>query len=162
LAPFLGRFVLPFSDVVVYPRHVPPEVQKKLYAQLISSVGRGVLTQLEEWILQNAFRSLDLRIDYRAGIQRIEHPLLFIAGSRDRSTAPFVAGSACELARSSDKTLRIFGREYGEAQEYGHGDLIFGERAPAEVFPFIAGWLASRATPLDVDQPPPRGEAGSP
>jgi len=163
LAPLLGRFVLPFSEVFIYPRHVPPEVQKKLYAHLISSVGRGVLTQMYQWILHNAFRSLDLRIDYRAGIQRIDHPLLFIAGSQDRLSPPLVVRGAFELAPSSDKTLKVFGREHGDTQEYGHGDLIFGESAPREVFPFIAGWLASRATPLNVDRArPPLSEASSP
>ncbi len=147
-APFLGRFVLPFSDVVLYPQHVPPKVQKKLYARMITSVARGVLAQLDEWILHNAFRSLDLRVDYRAGIPGIHQPLLFIAGSRDRLTPPLVVRGAFELAQSPDKTLKIFGRDHGDTREYGHGDLIFGECAPREVFPFIAGWLASRATPL--------------
>ena len=151
-APFLGSFVPPFSDIALYPRHVAPEVQKKLYAHLITSVGRGELTQLYEWILHDAFRSVDLRVDYRAGIQGINQPLLFIAGSRDHLAPLPVVRGAFELAQSSDKTLKIFGRAHGDTQEYGHGDLIFGESAPREVFPFIAGWLASHATPLNADR----------
>jgi pimeloyl-ACP methyl ester carboxylesterase len=149
LAPFLGRLVLPFSDVIVYPRHIPPEVQRKLYAHLITSVGRGVLAQFHGWIVDNAFRSLDLQVDYREGLKCIRQPLLFIAGSRDRLAPPVAVRGAFELAPSLDKTLKIFGREHGYTQEYGHGDLIFGECAPKEVFPFIADWLACRGTPLD-------------
>lgn len=148
LAPFLGRAVLPFSDVIVYPRHIPPQVQKKLYAHLITSVGRGVLAQFNDWIVHDAFRSADLKIDYREGLRRVRQPLLFIAGSRDRLAPPVAVRAAFELAAASDKTLKIFGRQHGDAQEYGHGDLLFGECAPSEVFPFIATWLASRATPL--------------
>ncbi len=162
LAPFLGRFVIPFSDVVVYPRHIPPPIQRKLYARLITSVGRGVLSQVHEWIIHNAFCSVDLRLDYREGIKRIGQPVLFLAGSRDRLAPPAVMRSAFELAPSSDKTLKIFGREHGDSQEYGHGDLIFGERAPREVFPFIADWLASRATPVERQLVPRTPEAGTP
>jgi pimeloyl-ACP methyl ester carboxylesterase len=153
-APFLGHLVLPLSDVIAYPRHIPAAVQRKLYAQLISSVGRGVLVQFRDWIEHNAFRSLDREVDYREGIKRITRPMLMIAGSRDRLAPPTAVQWAFELARASDKTLKIFGREDGDTQEYGHGDLIFGERAPREVFPLIAHWLVSRATPLDAEGPP--------
>ncbi len=145
LAPFLGRIVLPFSDVIVYPRHVPPAVQRKLYAQLITSVGRKVLAQFDDWIEHNAFRSVDRGIDYREGIKHITLPMLMIAGSRDRLAPPIAVQWGSELSQTSDTTFRIFGRKHGDTQEYGHGDLIFGQRAPEEVFPLIANWLASRA-----------------
>ncbi|HYR55712.1 MAG TPA: alpha/beta fold hydrolase [Myxococcaceae bacterium] len=154
LAPFLGRVVLPFSDVIAFPRHIPAAVQKKLYAHLITSVGRGVLAQVYDWIEHNAFRSLDRMVDYRNGIKDLTAPMLLIAGSRDRLAPPANLQWALELARASDKRLRIFGREHGDRQEYGHGDLIFGEQAPREVLPFIADWLSSHATPLDGQTPP--------
>jgi pimeloyl-ACP methyl ester carboxylesterase len=146
LAPFLGHIVLPFSDVIVYPRHIPAEVQRKLYAQLVSSVGRQVLLQFDDWIEHNAFRSVDWAVDYREGIKRLTLPMLMIAGSRDQLAPPVAAQLASELSQASDKALRIFGREQGDTEQYGHGDLIFGERAPEEVFPLIADWLAARAT----------------
>ena len=153
LAPFLGRIVLPFSDAIAYPRHIPAEVQRKLYAQLISSVGRSVLLQFDEWIEHNAFRSVDRTVDYREGINQLTLPMLMIAGSRDRLAPPIAVQWASELSQASDKTLRIFGREHGDTEQYGHGDLIFGERAPEEVFPFIADWLAARATSWRQSEP---------
>ncbi len=158
LAPFLGRAVLPFSDVVAFPRHIPAAVQKKLYAHLITSVGRGVLAQVYDWVEHNAFRSLDRAVDYRDGIKDLTAPMLLIAGSRDQLAPPANLQWALELARTPDKKLRIFGREHGDRQEYGHGDLIFGEQAPKEVLPFIADWLSSHATPLDGQTPPPASE----
>ncbi len=153
LAPFLGHVVLPFSDVIVYPRHIPARVQRKLYAQLITSVSRGVLAQLWDWIEQNSFRSFNRQVDYREGMRGLGQPTLMIGGSRDRLAPPSSVQWAFELVGGADKTLKIFGREYGDSHEYGHGDLIFGERAPREVFPLIADWLASRATPLRAPGP---------
>jgi pimeloyl-ACP methyl ester carboxylesterase len=161
LAPFLGHVVLPFSDVIAFPRHIPAAVQKRLYAHLITSVGRGVLAQVYDWIEHNTFRSLDRAVDYREGIKALTAPMLMIAGSRDRLAPPANLQWALELARASDKTLRIFGREHGDGQEYGHGDLIFGEQAPRDVMPFIADWLSSHATPLD-GQTPPAAREGPP
>jgi pimeloyl-ACP methyl ester carboxylesterase len=153
LAPFLGGVVLPFSDVIAYPRHITEQVQRKLYAQLITSVSRGVLAQFWDWVEHNAFRSLDRQVDYREGIKSLGPPMLVIGASRDQLAPPWSVQWAFELAGSSDKTLKIFGREYGESQDYGHGDLIFGERAPYDVFPLIADWLAARATPLQPTGP---------
>jgi hypothetical protein len=45
---------------------------------------------------------------------------------------------------AADKTLVVVGRERGDRQEYGHGDLIFGARAPDELFPIVANWLDAR------------------
>ena len=153
LAPFLGHIVLPFSDAIVYPRHIPVAVKRKLYVHLITSVGRRVLLQFDDWIEHNAFRSVDRAVDYREGIKKLTLPMLMIAGSRDRLAPPIAVEWASELSQASDKTLRIFGREHGDAQQYGHGDLIFGERAPEEVFPLIADWLAARATSCRQGEP---------
>lgn len=153
LAPFLGYVVLPFSDVLVNPRHVPPRLQRRLYAHLISSVSRKTLLQFADWIDHDVFRSFDGQVDYREGIRRLAVPLLAMGGSQDRLAPPDGVRRAFALAGSSDKTLMIFGQENGERQDYGHGDLIFGEGAPSEVYPRIASWVAARATAIEPEPP---------
>ncbi len=39
--------------------------------------------------------------------------------------------------------------------DYGHGDLMFGTGAPAEIYPIIRTWLEARATPVpdSAEQP---------
>jgi pimeloyl-ACP methyl ester carboxylesterase len=152
LAPFLGYAVLPFTDVIANPRHVPPRIQRRVYAQLVTSVSRKLLLQLRDWTSQDVFRSVDQRIDYRAGVSALRLPLLMLGGSRDRLCPPDAIRRAFELSRSADKTMMIFGCDNGDRQEYGHGDLVFGEGAPAEVYPRMATWLAERATPLEADR----------
>jgi hypothetical protein len=56
-----------------------------------------------------------------------------------------VLGQA-ELLSSNDKTVMLFGRENGDTLDYGHGDLLFGENAPLEVYPRILRWVSDRAS----------------
>lgn len=145
-APFLGHIALPLTDVVFNPDHIAPREQRKIYAQVVSSVSFGVLKQFDGWLHGDCFCSMDGRVDYRAGMARMNVPLLVTGGSVDRLAPPEVVQSAWELAGSTDKTLMIFGTANGDRLDYGHGDLIFGVGAPIEVFPRIRTWLEARAT----------------
>jgi pimeloyl-ACP methyl ester carboxylesterase len=145
-APFLGRVTLPLTDVVVNPKHIAPRLQRKIYAQVITSVGRKVVLQFEDWLSENAFRSYDKSIDYRAGLARVKTPVLITGGASDRLAPPEAVRDAFRACGSLDKTLLLFGTENGDRLDYGHGDLIFGEGAPREVYPRIRAWLEARAT----------------
>jgi pimeloyl-ACP methyl ester carboxylesterase len=146
LAPFLGHVALPLSDVVINPKAVPPALQRKLFATLIGEISRGVLRQFSDWIRHDAFRSADGTEDYRARLKTLEVPTLVLGGSADRLARPAAIHGQFDLLGSPDKTLMIFGPENGDTFEYGHGDLIFGARAPEEVYPRIAAWLEAHAT----------------
>lgn len=144
-APFLGHVTLPLTDVVLNPKHIPPRLQRKIYAQVVSSIGRKVVLQFDDWLRCDAFRSFDRTIDYRAGLAHIEAPVLITGGASDRLAPPSAVRSAFDACGSADKTLMLFGTENGDALDYGHGDLIFGAGAPREVYPRILQWLEERA-----------------
>jgi pimeloyl-ACP methyl ester carboxylesterase len=149
LAPFLGYLTLPMSDLLVNPEHIPPAVQRRVYANMMSSMSRKVLLQFHDWIEHDAFRSFDRRVDWRSGIARLTLPLLVMGGSADRLAPPDCLEAQAALAAASpDRTLHIFGAERGDRMDYGHGDLMFGAGAPQEVYPVIRAWLESHATPL--------------
>ncbi len=145
-APFLGHVTLPLTDVVMNPKAIPAPLQRRLYAQVISSVGRGVILQFREWLTEDAFRSRDRKEDWRAGLSKLSLPLLITGGTSDKLAPPAVVQSAFDKAGSEDKTLMLFGTAQGDRFDYGHGDLIFGAAAPVEVFPRLASWLTARAT----------------
>ena len=146
VAPFLGYVSIPFSEVVLNPRNVAARLQRQLYAQLMSSVSRKLLLQLKDWIFNDAFRSFDRQRDYRAGISRLTLPILVAGGGADRLAPVPQVRAAYELAGGVDKTLVVFGRETGCAQDYGHADLIFGRAAPEEVYPVLRRWLIAHAS----------------
>jgi pimeloyl-ACP methyl ester carboxylesterase len=148
-APFLGHVTLPLTDVVMNPVAIPPAVQRRLYAQVISSIGRQVVLQFHDWLTHDAFRSRDGKDDWRAGLARLEVPLLVAGGACDKLAPPDVLEAAFAAAGSSDKTLMVFGTRNGDALDYGHGDLVCGQRAHEEVFPQVRSWLTARATPTE-------------
>jgi pimeloyl-ACP methyl ester carboxylesterase len=153
LAPFLGHVVLPLSDVIFNPQHIPPALQRKVYARLISSMSRKMLLQFRDWIVNDQFRSLDGAIDYRKYFEKVRVPVLVMAGSSDRLASAEAVRRGFDLVGAADKTLMVFGIENGDKLEYGHGDLIFGSNAPNEIFPGVLRWLEAHATPVELNEP---------
>lgn len=62
-------------------------------------------------------------------------PILAVSGSADPQCRP-------QTAARFGTEQAVFGRERGHGADYGHHDLIMGLRAPAEVWPLLAAWLA--------------------
>jgi pimeloyl-ACP methyl ester carboxylesterase len=154
-APFLGYVTLPLSDLLVNPQHIPPPIQRQVFANMLSSMSRKVLLQFRDWIENDAFRSYDGQVDWRAGMSRLTQPVLVMGGSSDRLATAENVRKQYELLTSPDRTLHVFGRDRGDQMDYGHGDLMFGEGAPKEIYPLIRAWLEARATPLPASEDPP-------
>ncbi|HEY8206418.1 MAG TPA: alpha/beta fold hydrolase [Myxococcaceae bacterium] len=150
MAPFLGYLRLPQDDLLLNPMHVPGAIQRRVVARAMSTIGRGVLLQQRDWVVNDCFRSADRAVDYREGIRHLRLPLLVGGGSQDRLAPPAALQAQFDLAGSSDKTLVVFGRDRGDQMDYGHGDLVYGQGAPAEVYPLLRRWLEAHATPLDA------------
>jgi pimeloyl-ACP methyl ester carboxylesterase len=110
----------------------------------ICDVPRTKLRQFIDWSLRGAFCSADGRIDYRANLRQINVPALVIAGAADRLATTDSVAAAFERIGSADKTWREFSAGNGDCADYGHVDLIFGTRAPEEVFRLIGTWLQER------------------
>jgi pimeloyl-ACP methyl ester carboxylesterase len=160
LAPFLGHLTLPLTETLINPKAIAPSVLRKVYANLVSSMGYRLLRQLAEWSRHDVFRSRDGGVDYRARLREVTTPVLVLGGSQDALATPRSVLGQAELLGSPDKTVMLFGRENGDALDYGHGDLVFGEGAPAEVYPRIITWVRERATPLDAaDREPATAQA---
>ncbi|MGO8971342.1 MAG: alpha/beta fold hydrolase [Myxococcaceae bacterium] len=151
-APFMGRLTLPFSDVLLNPQAVAPSVLRRIHANLIDSMGYRLLRQLDDWTRHDRFCSRDGTTDYRARLADVRRPVLVLGGTRDRLAPPTAISAQAALLGSPDKTVMLFGRENGEALDYGHGDLLFGTGAPGEVYPRIVAWAAERATPLTAEE----------
>jgi pimeloyl-ACP methyl ester carboxylesterase len=151
LAPFLGYVTLPLSEMLVNPEHIPPRIQRQVYANMMSSMSRKVLLQFQDWIANDTFRSFDGRVDWRAGISTLSLPVLVMGGSVDRLATEENVRKQFTLLTTPDRTLHVFGRDRGDKMDYGHGDLIFGTGAPQEVYPLLRAWLEAHATPLTVE-----------
>jgi len=74
---------------------------------------------------------------YAARFEKLDLPLLVIAGEADDFAPPSAVRPAYERSRSSDKHFQVFPR--------GHIDLIMGREAPATVWPRVRDWMTLRA-----------------
>lgn len=128
------------------PTNIDRRAFGRALPRFMCNVPGSLLRQLAQWSLRGEFCSLDGQTDYRANLERITTPALVIAGVADRLAPPSMVRYAYEHITSTRKEYREFGLTAGDSADYGHVDLIFGWRAPDEVFPVIGAWIDALGT----------------
>lgn len=147
MAPLLGRASDPMTAFNFWPSNIEPEMVRRAYASAFHTIPTTLLRQMSQLFDAHGLRTND-------GFHFLEHvdsytiPTLLLAGSRDEQVSVIAVQETAELI---DGEARIFGRDYGQRDEYGHWDLILGRRAFEEVWPQIAGWLEADANASSVD-----------
>jgi pimeloyl-ACP methyl ester carboxylesterase len=139
-APIGGIFPL---SIIHNPENTDLSIQRRAMVNMIANFSRNELLQYSDWILNDVFRSIDQRRDYRAELGRITTPILFLAGPRDILAPPDAVKVTFEAVGSSDKQFQICSRAQGMQVNYGHFDMLIGNHAAAEVFPLVSKWLES-------------------
>ena len=115
----------------------------------------AVFSLLVRWAATGEFISTDESFDYSLGIEKLDVPILFLVGDQDDVVPPQSVIEGFERARSRDKTFKFFGPPENRVS-YGHCDLICGDHAPSEVWPYILDWLEERDEPAP-GRPRPKG-----
>ena len=140
LAPALGHGLSHRLEAFnAWPENLEPEMMRRLHAICFHAVPISLLLSLSTLFddsglqLEDGTRVLDHVKSYSV-------PTLLLGGSRDPQAPPVAVEHAAKLL-SSPTTVRVFGRDYGEPEDYGHFDLIIGKRAPQEVWPVLTDWL---------------------
>ncbi len=126
--------------------NMDPVVIRQAIAYVSADIGGGVGRQFARWVRTGAFDSEE-GFDYRAGMKAIRAPILAIAGARD-FLAPAPAAHLVEKLSGGPVELITAGVAGGFSTDYGHGDLVLGKKAPDEVTPRLAEFLARHATPV--------------
>jgi pimeloyl-ACP methyl ester carboxylesterase len=147
VAPFSGWFHVPLAEIAWNANNVDGPVYRRVLANVIENIPTGVLREFAAWIRTNTWRSVDGEVDYRAIIGRARQPALFVAAEADLLAPPTVVRRAHD-AWGGERAIWVAGREGGCGAPYGHSDLLFGRRAPEEVFPRIREWLVSATEPV--------------
>jgi alpha-beta hydrolase superfamily lysophospholipase len=129
---------------VWHPGSVEPKVLAERMTRGMDRTSMGVLRQMIEWAATGEFVGMQSRRDFAAAFARADVPLLVVAADHDRLCTPRDCQSAYEASRSRDKSYLEFGPVQG-GEHWGHVDLVCGVRAPAWVWPELAGWMADRA-----------------
>jgi predicted alpha/beta hydrolase len=147
----LGRLITPLSLRVDVPylknwvllHNVDKRMARRLYYRAIQDVPRGLVHQFQDWIEHDVVRSKDRHIDYRARLAGCRVPLLVVEAPRDGLAHPTAVRRA--LGLFAHATHIEASAAAGFAVDYGHIDVIFGKRAPAELFPRIIAFLQQAA-----------------
>lgn len=149
IAPLAGRIPSPprLTGATANLRNIEHLDQRFLVANVFAPIWRGVLGQLGDWLAHDACRSADLAVDYRAHLGALDVPVLVLGGTVDQLAPPDVTRASFELLRAEPRELVLFGRSYGHAAEYGHGDLVVGRQAHVEVYPVIGRFLERHLDP---------------
>jgi len=81
---------------------------------------------------------------YADRLSEIKVPALMLSGSVDLIAIPLNVRYVYDRTGAQDKSIRVFGLQYGDSSDYGHDDLTFGVHAAQDVFPAIADWVLER------------------
>lgn len=107
----------------------------------VSNFPTTLLEQASDWVSTGEFRSADKLLNYEELLQQIEIPCFVGTGKVDAIATPRAVKTAFDKIGSKDKELRVFGTANGFAVDYGHLDLVMGDKVALEVFPTVFTWL---------------------
>ena len=150
LAPVSGYWHASPIQLIYNPENTDGAIQRRAMVNLIANFSRDELLQYGDWLVNDAFRSIDQRRDYRAEMAGIELPVLFLAGPRDLLAPPDAVKDAFERVASADKKFLICSRAQRFSVNYGHFDLLIGSHAPREIYPVVREWIDARALPVNA------------
>ncbi|MDX2010910.1 MAG: alpha/beta fold hydrolase [Myxococcaceae bacterium] len=123
----------PFQRFFYNPESTDPSTWQRLVVYGTADTAGGTARQLLTLISTGRFTSKDGTLDFRADMARIRTPVLVVAGKLDRvALTPAVMDGYRALG--GPRRWLLITRANGALGEYGHMDLVIGERAPDEVF----------------------------
>jgi alpha-beta hydrolase superfamily lysophospholipase len=128
----------PFYPVPLRGWHagsMEPHVLEQHLRLAFDRAGVAELRNMFEWAAQKRFGGTAR--DYAARFEKMDLPLLVIAGSNDDLAPPAGVRPAFEKSRSKDKTYKNV--------PLGHIDMLVGRDAPLTTWPLVSSWIQKRA-----------------
>jgi len=111
-----------------------PHVLQEHLRMAFDRAGLAELAELFDWAAQKKFGGRER--DYGERFEKLDLPLLVVAGTHDDLAPPEGVQPAFAASRSSDKTYR--------ALPLGHIDLLVGREAPKTAWPMLGNWISGR------------------
>ncbi len=136
----------PFQRFFYNPESTRPETWQRLVVYGTADTAGGAAKQLLSLVETSRFTSADGRMDFRADMSRIRTPVIVVAGKLDR-VAPTPAVKDGYRALGGPKRWLLITRANGARGEYGHMDLVIGERAGDEVFRPVLDFFTQHEPP---------------
>jgi pimeloyl-ACP methyl ester carboxylesterase len=141
--PFLTWYPAPMALIFYNPANIDPEVWSQFLAVGVDDASPALARQAARWIETDRFTSADGSFDYLDNLAGVKVPVLVVAAKLDQLGFPPLV-RRCYDALGGPKEWKMIGEENGASADYGHMDLLLGERAPEDVFTPVVAWLAER------------------
>jgi poly(3-hydroxyalkanoate) synthetase len=133
----------PIDLLVMNPQNIANDTWHRFVVTGTADMASGVLGQFWLGIAHDRFESADGKVDYLAALAHTKVPMLFVAGKDDRIALASGVKAAYDVA-GGEKKFILLGEENGALHDYGHVDMLVGERAPQELWPQVDDWLEAR------------------
>lgn len=112
-----------------------PHVLEEHLSLAFDRAGLNEMRSMFEWATHRRFGGREL--DYVERFEKMDLPLLIVAGANDDLAPPASVRPAFQRSRSTDKTYR--------ALPLGHIDLLVGRDAPLMTWPLVTSWVKKHA-----------------
>jgi pimeloyl-ACP methyl ester carboxylesterase len=130
----------PIKSLLYSSENTTVETWQRLMAYGTSDISAGVAAQLLAGIQSGAFTCAEGNHDFRKGLAKVTAPVLVVAGRLDRvAMTPAVYDGYRALG--GPKEWLLISRANGAVAEYGHLDLVIGDRAATEVWTPVLDFL---------------------
>ncbi|MHB8877270.1 MAG: alpha/beta fold hydrolase [Myxococcaceae bacterium] len=135
----------PIQRLLYNPRNVTPQTWRRLAAIGTANISGAVALQFISQVKTGAFGSADGKLDYRKDLGKVRTPVLVVAGKLDHiAITPAVKDGYRALG--GEKEWLLLSEESGAQADYGHMDLVVGERAATEVWPRVLDFFDRHAS----------------
>lgn len=128
----------PLFKVWMNTENIDEKLLKAIVYRTLDDVPTPLVLQFRAWMREEGLRSRDGATDYLKGLATTEVPLMVMTGASE-----FARRARLVMERPRPANIRWVEclRSQGFSADYGHTDLLFGHRAPEEIFPHALDWL---------------------
>lgn len=155
-SPFAGPLSAAFPtlirDWMWHPDNLDLDVVRFMMRHGVEDLPRSLLVEFARWYEAKRMSDRYALFSFGDHLERIQVPMLVIAGGRDRLTPPADLERMVGRVGSPDKTFWVAGHASGLSHEYSHVDLVLGRFAPEEVYPVVTAWLDEHR-PASTERP---------
>ena len=120
------------------PDNIDPVLLRELMPRVIDDVPTALAAQLLDWIREERWVARRGGADLLARLGEVTVPMLLLTGRGEFSDR---AREALERFHPDTVEWIECAECHGFRSDYGHADLLFGRRAPEEVFPHVRRWI---------------------
>lgn len=122
--------------------NVEPEVRQAILKHGFGPVPMRLLDDLSTALKPGGLARRGGRLRLRDTLPSYRTPTLLVGGVADvQCGVEAIDETARLLGHVPELRVAVFGRAYGQRQDYGHFDLMVGRNAPTEVWPHLTQWL---------------------